>query len=37
MNFKQDDIQYVINIVTSCGEKMIELENKIKNIMGKDK
>ena len=37
MNFKQNVIQFVIYIVTSCGEKMIELENKIKNIMGKDK
>ena len=26
MNFKHHVIQYVIDIVTSCGEKMIELE-----------
>ena len=30
MNSKQKFIQYVIDIVNSCGEKMTELENKIK-------
>ena len=36
MNFKQNFIQYVIDIVTSSGGKIIELENKIK-VPGKDK
>ena len=31
MNFKQNVIQYVIDVATSCGGGMIELENKIKS------
>ena len=37
MNFKHHVIQYVIYIVTSCGEKMIELEKQDKKVPVKDK
>ena len=37
MNFKQNFIQYVIDIVTLCVEKMIEFDKENKTIPGKDK
>ena len=37
MNYKQNVIQYVIDIITSCGEKIIELEKGDKKLPGKDK
>ena len=36
MNFKQNVIQYVIDIVTQCGKKMIELE-RLNFFLSKDK
>ena len=35
MNFKQNIIQYVIGIFTSCREKIIALEKKIKKYQAK--
>ena len=37
MNIKHHVIQYVINIVTFCGEKMTELEKVNTKIPAKDK
>ena len=37
INFKQNVIQYVIDIFNSCGGEMIELEKGNKNIPGKYK
>ena len=37
MNFKHNVIQCVIDIVTSCGEEMIESEKENKKVPGKDK
>ena len=35
MNFKQNDVQYVIDIVTLCGKKMIELEKQNKKFQAR--
>ena len=37
MNFKKNVLQYVIDIVTLCGEEIIELEKENNNNPGKDK
>ena len=37
MNFKHHVIQYEIDIVTSCGKKMIESEKEKKKVSGKYK
>ena len=37
VNFKQNFIQYVKDIVTSCGGEIIELEKEKRKIPGKDK
>ena len=37
MSLKKHVIQYVIDIVTSCGEKIIESEKQNKKVPGKNK
>ena len=37
INSKQNVIKYVIDIVTSCGEEMIELDKDNKKVPVKDK